>query len=52
MLGWSETHLKLGIETFNPPEFGTNSKSNGALCQFLISNTPLSMEDDLTRFKL
>ena len=52
MLGWSEAHLKLGVETFDPPKFGTNSKSNGALDQFLISNMPLGIGDGLIRFEI
>ena len=52
MLGWSEAHLKLGVETFDPPKFGTSSKSNGALGQFLISNMPLGMVDGLIRFEI
>lgn len=30
MLGWSDAHLKLGIEFFNPLKFGLDNKSEGA----------------------
>lgn len=52
VLSWSEVHLKLEIESFDPPKFKTNNKSNGASGQFLISSMPFSMGEDLTRSEL
>lgn len=34
VLSWSKVHLKLEIESFDPPKFKTNNKSNGASGQF------------------
>lgn len=52
VLSWSEVHLKLEIESFDPPKFKTNNKSNDASGQFLISSMPFSMGEDLTRSEL
>ena len=52
ILGWSEAHLKLGIEFFDLLEFASESKSEEASEQFLMDNLSLKVGGGLTRSNL
>lgn len=52
MLGWSDARLKLGIQSFDPPEFGLDSKSEGVFEQFTMDDLSLDTGDDLTKSNL
>ena len=52
ILGWSEAHLKLGIEFFDLLEVASESKSEEASEQFLMDNLSLKVGGGLTRSNL
>lgn len=52
MLGWSDADLKLGIESFDTPEFESGSKLEDISKQFSMDDLSLSAGGGLTKFDL